>query len=69
MKSRVVAGISDRLLPQRLRELEQRGLIERTVVPTTPVQITYAPTPAGRELVRALPPFVEWWVGSSASET
>lgn len=58
---RLCAGISDRLLTQRLRELEQRGLIERTVVPTTPVQITYAPTRDGEELVRALQPLVEWW--------
>ena len=41
---RFSAGISDRMLTQRLRELEHRALIERTVVPTMPVQITYAPT-------------------------
>lgn len=62
---RFAAGISDRLLTQRLRELEQRGLIERTVVPTMPVQISYAPTPRGEGLVRALQPLVDWWVASS----
>lgn len=58
---RFSAGISDRVLAQRLRELEQHGLIERTVVPTMPVQIRYAPTPRGRSLVRALQPLVDWW--------
>lgn len=62
---RFSAGISDRLLTQRLHELQQRGLIERTVVPTTPVQITYAPTPRGKELVQALQPLVDWWVEST----
>ena len=62
---RFSAGISDRLLTQRRRALQQRGLIERTVVPTTPVQITYAPTPRGKELVQALQPLVDWWVEST----
>ena len=62
---RFSAGISDRMLTQRLRELEHRGLIERTVVPTMPVQITYAPTPRGEGLVQALQPLVDWWVESS----
>ena len=62
---RFSAGISDRMLTQRLRELEHRGLLERTVIPTMPVQITYAPTPRGQGLVRALQPLVDWWVQSS----
>ena len=60
---RLAAGISDRLLSLRLRQLEQRGLIERTVVPSMPVQITYAPTPSGRALVEALEPLFSWGVG------
>ena len=63
---RFSAGISDRMLTQRLRELEHRGLLERTVIPTMPVQITYAPTPRGQGLVRALQPLVEWWVVASS---
>ncbi|MEU5905774.1 helix-turn-helix domain-containing protein [Micromonospora sp. NPDC047527] len=55
-----VTGISDRLLAQRLRELEADGLIERTVVPTSPVQILYAPTRDGRELMLLLQPLVDW---------
>jgi DNA-binding HxlR family transcriptional regulator len=57
---RLVAGISDRLLSQRLRELESLGLLERQVIPTTPVQVLYHPTARGRELVEALHPLVAW---------
>ncbi|MDO3702440.1 helix-turn-helix domain-containing protein [Micromonospora sp. C28SCA-DRY-2] len=55
-----VAGISDRLLAQRLKELEADGLIERTVIPTSPVQIRYAPTRDGAELMTVLQPLVDW---------
>jgi len=54
----VVDGIPDRLLSQRLRELESEGLIERTVVPTTPVLVRYRPTPRGRDLLKILQPLV-----------
>ena len=63
---RFSAGISDRVLTQRLRELEHRGLIERTVVPSMPVQITYALTPRGEGLVQALQPLVDWWGDASS---
>ncbi|MGI5523800.1 winged helix-turn-helix transcriptional regulator [Micromonospora sp. CA-259024] len=55
-----VTGISDRLLAQRLKELEADGLIERTVIPTSPVQIQYAPTRDGRELMMLLQPLIDW---------
>lgn len=55
-----VTGISDRLLAQRLKELEADGLIERSVIPSTPVQIRYAPSDAGRELMAVLQPLVTW---------
>jgi hypothetical protein len=38
------------------------GLVERTVVPATPVQVRYALTPLGAELIAALQPLVEWGV-------
>ena len=56
----MVTGISDRLLSQRLRELELEGLIERTVVPTTPVLVQYRPTVRGRELLHILQPLVAY---------
>ncbi|WP_433696829.1 winged helix-turn-helix transcriptional regulator [Nocardiopsis sp. CA-288880] len=57
-----VPGISNQLLSQRLRELQAHGLIDRTVVPTTPVQILYRPTERGAGLMRVLHPLIEWSV-------
>jgi DNA-binding HxlR family transcriptional regulator len=56
----MIDGISDRLLSQRLKELEAAGLIERAVVPSTPVQIRYQLTPDGQALVNALQPLAQW---------
>jgi DNA-binding HxlR family transcriptional regulator len=53
-------GISDRVLAQRLKELEQRGLIERSVIPSTPVQVLYAPTATAAELIATLQPLIAW---------
>jgi len=57
---RLVTGISDRMLSQRLKELESNGLVEREVIPTMPVQILYRPSPRGTELMAALEPLVAW---------
>jgi DNA-binding HxlR family transcriptional regulator len=56
----VVTGLSDRLLAQRLRELEASGLVAREVIPTTPVQVRYHLTESGAALLRAMEPLVEW---------
>jgi DNA-binding HxlR family transcriptional regulator len=56
----LVDGISDRLLSARLKELEADGLVDRTVIPTTPVTITYEPTARGRELIQAVQPLAMW---------
>ncbi|GAA0591885.1 helix-turn-helix domain-containing protein [Kribbella sandramycini] len=61
-----VEGISDRLLTQRLRELESEGLLNRHVVPSTPVQVTYEPTERAVGLMRALHPLVQWSVNDQA---
>jgi DNA-binding HxlR family transcriptional regulator len=50
-----VVGISPRMLVARLRDLEQAGLIERTVVPASPPWVEYRLTERGR----ALGPIVE----------
>jgi DNA-binding HxlR family transcriptional regulator len=51
---RQVAGISTRLLTERLRRLEAVGLVARTVRPTVPPEVSYALTERGRELGAAL---------------
>ena len=45
-----VAGISPRMLSERLRDLEAAGLIERTVLPTSPPTVEYRLTARGRRL-------------------
>ena len=45
---KAVPGLSDRLLSQRLRELEEEGLVEREVEAGTPVRVTYSLTEIGR---------------------
>jgi DNA-binding HxlR family transcriptional regulator len=45
-----VSGISPRMLSERLRELEGAGLIERTVIPSSPPAVEYRLTSRGRRL-------------------
>ncbi|MFB7213217.1 winged helix-turn-helix transcriptional regulator [Streptomyces sp. NPDC056255] len=56
----MITGVFDRLLSQRLKELEAADLIERTVIPTTPAQIRYQLAPNGQALVDALRPLAQW---------
>lgn len=55
-----VDGLSDRMAAQRLRELETAGLVDRHVIPSTPVQVRYRLTQAGLELLQALQPLAAW---------
>lgn len=57
---RTVDGLSDRLLSQRLKELEGHGLVVRTVVPSTPVQIRYTLSEPGKSLLAILQPLARW---------
>ncbi|AWB08273.1 transcriptional regulator (plasmid) [Azospirillum humicireducens] len=54
-----IPPISAKVLSQRLRELESRGVITRSIQPTTPPSVEYALTPLGQELVPALDAIVE----------
>ncbi|MET0590112.1 MAG: helix-turn-helix domain-containing protein [Naasia sp.] len=64
-----VDGLSDRLLSQRLKELESEGLVERTVVPTTPAHSVYVLSTRGLRLMAALQPLVEWGVANNATRS
>ena len=55
-----IPDITDRMLSERLQELEQQGIVERTVVPETPVRVEYALTKKGRALVSAFDAIGEW---------
>jgi DNA-binding HxlR family transcriptional regulator len=58
--AKVVPGLSDRLLSQRLRELEEEGLVAREVEPGSPVRVTYSLTEAGTELRPAIVELKNW---------
>ena len=45
-----VAGISPRMLSERLRDLEAARLIERKVIPSSPPKVEYRLTSRGRQL-------------------
>ena len=57
---KAIPGLSDRLLSQRLRELEDEGLVERAVESGTPVRVTYSLTEAGMELDPVLQELKVW---------
>jgi DNA-binding HxlR family transcriptional regulator len=50
--SRLLAGISQKMLTQTLRSLERDGLITRTATATVPVTVTYELTDLGLSLFR-----------------
>ncbi len=57
---REVAGISQKMLTQTLRALEDDGLITRKVYPVIPPMVEYSLTPLGRTLVGPLHAICEW---------
>jgi len=60
-----VPGLSDRLLTERLRELECQGVLRRVVDTGSPIRVAYELTEAGTELdatIRALSSWAERWV-------
>jgi DNA-binding HxlR family transcriptional regulator len=57
---KAVPGLSDRLLSQRLRELEDEGLVERQVEAGTPVRVIYSLTEAGQQLDPVLSELKSW---------
>jgi DNA-binding HxlR family transcriptional regulator len=55
-----VPDISDRMLSERLRELEAEGIVTRTVVPDSPVRVDYELTDKGRALEPAIAALGKW---------
>ncbi len=55
-----VPDITDRMLSERLQELEHEGIVERTVIPDTPVRVEYALTRKGRALGTAVDAIADW---------
>ena len=55
-----IPDISDRMLSERLKELEVTGIIRRHVLPETPVRVEYELSEKGRALEAALHAISEW---------
>ncbi len=55
-----IPGLSDRMLSERLKELEAAGIVTRTVIPDTPVRVVYALTDKGRALNDVLLVVSQW---------
>jgi DNA-binding HxlR family transcriptional regulator len=55
-----IPQISDRMLSERLRELEAEGLLERHVVPDAPVRVEYELTAKGHGLEKAIMAIAAW---------
>jgi DNA-binding HxlR family transcriptional regulator len=55
-----IPEISDTLLSERLRELEEAGIVTRSVTPSTPVLIEYGLTDRGRDLAAVIEGLSAW---------
>jgi DNA-binding HxlR family transcriptional regulator len=55
-----IAGVSQKMLTQTLRNLERDGLLTRTVTPTVPLRTDYELTPLGHSLLETLRHLKAW---------
>jgi DNA-binding HxlR family transcriptional regulator len=60
--SATIDGISDRMLSERLKELEAEGIVVREVTPSTPVRVEYRLTDKGRALASVINAVAAWAV-------
>jgi DNA-binding HxlR family transcriptional regulator len=57
---RAIGDISQRMLAQTLRSLEEDGYVQRTVYPTAPPKVEYRLTELGESLLTKVEPLVVW---------
>ena len=64
--AQAVPELSDRLLSERMKELERRGIVQRRVISGPPLRVEYSLSEMGRELEPALSELQRWanrWLG------
>jgi DNA-binding HxlR family transcriptional regulator len=60
-----IPDVSDKMLADRLKELEAMGIVNRTVYPETPVRIEYELTEKGAALetvIRSIQDWSDQWI-------
>ena len=65
-----IPELSDRLLSERVKELEARGIVERTVIAGPPLEVHYELSTMGHELEPALAELESWaqrWLGDQSA--
>lgn len=63
--SEMIPQLSDRMLVERLKELEAAGIVKRNVYPETPVRVEYDLTEKGHDLELVMDQVQAWadkWV-------
>jgi len=63
--SETIPALSRRILTERIKELEDQGIIVRNVIPDRPIRSEYSLTKKGTELGKILGPISQWaesWV-------
>jgi DNA-binding HxlR family transcriptional regulator len=58
--SRTIAGVSQKMLTQTLRNLERDGMLIRSITPAVPVRVSYRLTPLGRSLLPIVQSIKDW---------
>lgn len=65
-----IPEVGDRMLSERLRELEGEGVVLRSVIAQSPVRVEYSLTPKGRALAETITRIGDWgreWGRDSAT--
>jgi DNA-binding HxlR family transcriptional regulator len=58
--SRTIAGVSQKMLTQTLRNLERDGIVLRSITPAVPVRVDYRLTPLGTSLLPVVAAIKDW---------
>lgn len=66
---KIIPDVTQRMLTHKLRELESRGIIERTVYPVVPPKVEYRLTELGRSLKPVLDALSDWSLKHEALAT
>lgn len=65
---RAIPGVTKQMLTQQLREMEQDGLIDRTVFPVVPPRVDYALTQKGRSVLPVVVAMRDWGTADLRSQ-